>query len=454
MNFIGKRLIFSSTLSIVLVNFLWGDSTSLDLQPRIFTARNRVMPALVHIEPVRTIFSTGERRHALVTGSGFIFSREGYVLTNHHVVENAEKLSCTLSNKKKLSAEIIGSDPSTDVAVIKLDLQDWGDETVPFVNLGNSDSLEVGQIVLALGSPLGLSRSVSLGVISSIDRYFEDSGSMVSPYNLWIQTDAAINPGNSGGPLIDLNGQVIGINARGVFLAENLGFAIPINLAREVAEKLLQGNTIRRSWIGLELQPIKLLREYLQKPDLQGVLVAGIDPHSPALQADIRPGDVLISINNIPLNATFDEDLPAIRKIIADLPLQEQAALEIWREGDIKKITVIPKFEPFEYQPEFECEKWGLVVKSITRQIFQAQMLLDYSGVYISAVKNGELAEKAGLRAGDVIQTINQQKITDIQEFKTIYNTLKDSSVNFIYFELLRQSSKCFAAINLKTPGN
>jgi serine protease Do len=248
MNFVGRILVRSVAFSMVLVNFLWGDLTSSELQPRIFTARNRVMPALVHIEPVRTIFSTGERRHALVTGSGFIFSQEGYVLTNHHVVENAEKLTCTLSNKKKLSAEIIGSDPSTDVAVIKLDLRDWGNETIPYVNLGNSDSLEVGQIVLALGSPLGLSRSVSLGVISSIDRYFEDIGSMVSPYNLWIQTDAAINPGNSGGPLIDLSGQVVGINARGVFLAENLGFAIPINLAREVAEKLLQGNTIRRSW--------------------------------------------------------------------------------------------------------------------------------------------------------------------------------------------------------------
>ena len=124
-------------LASAFIFSLWSDSTSPDLQPQIFTARDKVMPALVHIEPVRTIFSTGERRHALVTGSGFIFSQEGFILTNHHVVENAEKLSCTLSNKKKLSAEIIGSDPSTDVAVIKLDLKEWGDEPVPLQSLRN-----------------------------------------------------------------------------------------------------------------------------------------------------------------------------------------------------------------------------------------------------------------------------------------------------------------------------
>ena len=437
-------------LASAFIFSLWSDSTSPDLQPQIFTARDKVMPALVHIEPVRTIFSTGERRHALVTGSGFIFSQEGFILTNHHVVENAEKLSCTLSNKKKLSAEIIGSDPSTDVAVIKLDLKEWGDEPVPFVELGNSDSVEVGQIVLALGSPLGLSRSVSLGVISSIDRYFEDSGSMTSPYNLWIQTDAAINPGNSGGPLIDLDGEVVGINARGVFLAENLGFAIPINLAREVAEKLLQGNSIRRSWIGLELQSIKLFREYLQKPDLPGALISGIDPLSPALKADIRPGDLLQSINGIAINANFDEDLPTIRKIISDLPLDQAAVLEIWRDGIIKKITLFPQFEPFEYQPEFECEDWGLVVKGLTRSIFQNLLLTDYNGVYISAVKNGEAAEKAGLQSGDVIRTINQQKIGNLQEFKTLFHSLQESENDFIYFELIRQSSKYFAAIDLR----
>ncbi len=420
------------------------------LQQQILEARDKVLPALVHIEPVRTVFSTGEKRHALVTGSGFIFSKEGYILTNHHVVENAEKVTCTLSSKNKLSAEIIGSDPSTDVAVIRLNLEEWKEESIPYVELGNSDSLEVGQFVLALGSPLGLSRSVSMGVISSIDRYFEDRGSMISPYNLWIQTDAAINPGNSGGPLINLEGEVIGINARGVFLAENLGFAIPINLAREIAEKLRAGNTIRRSWIGVELQPIKELKQYMNQPQLTGALVSNLDPKSPALNAGIKPGDVIQSINSMDINVIYEEDLPAVRKIISDLPVSQKTTIKMLRDGKSKTVEVIPELDPFEYKPEFEAEDWGLVVKGITRNIFYLQGSASYDGTYITAVKNGELADQAGLRPGDVIQSINHEKIKNMDEFQQIYSELKKEQPDFVFIEVLRQSTPYFAAIDLK----
>jgi len=425
-----------------------GQEDQTNLQKRILNARNKVMTALVHLEPVRTFYTTGERRHTLVTGSGFIFSEEGYILTNHHVVENAEKVSCTLSNKKKLSASVIGSDPSTDVAVLQLDLKEWNGSPVPHANLGNSDSLEVGQIVLALGSPLGLSRSVSMGVISSIDRYFEDRGSMISPYNLWIQTDAAINPGNSGGPLIDLEGDVVGINARGVFLAENLGFAIPINLAKEVAEKLLQGITIRRSWIGVELQPVKEFREYLNIPELEGVLIGNLDVFSPALASGIKSGDVITSINDIEVNAVFEEDLPAVRKIIADLPIGQSTSINVWRNGKIVKLSVTPELDPFEYQPEYECEDWGLVVKSINRNIYMIHALPDYDGVFITAVKNGESAEKAGIRAGDVVRSINHQKIKRLDDLKKFYEKEKKDKTRLIYFEVLRQGAIYYAAID------
>lgn len=425
-----------------------GQEDQTNLQNRILNARNKVMTALVHLEPVRTFYTTGERRHTLVTGSGFIFSEEGYILTNHHVVENAEKVSCTLSNKKKLSASVIGSDPSTDVAVLQLDLKEWKGLPVPHANLGNSDSLEVGQIVLALGSPLGLSRSVSMGVISSIDRYFEDRGSMISPYNLWIQTDAAINPGNSGGPLIDLEGDVVGINARGVFLAENLGFAIPINLAKEVAEKLLQGITIRRSWIGVELQPVKEFREYLNMPELEGVLIGNLDVFSPALASGIKSGDVITSINDIEVNAVFEEDLPAVRKIIADLPIGQSTSIKVWRNEKIVKLSVTPELDPFEYQPEYECEDWGLVVKSINRSIYMIHALPDYDGVFITAVKNGESAEKAGIRAGDVVRSINHQKIKRLDDLKKFYEKEKKDKTHLIYFEVLRQGAIYYAAID------
>lgn len=441
-NFSQKFSLISVILILSSASFVFAD-----LQQEILAARNKVMPALVHIEPVRKIFSTGESRHALVTGSGFIFSPEGYILTNHHVVENAEKVTCTLSNKKKLPAEIIGSDPYTDVAVIRLDMQEWGEAPLPFVNLGNSDSLEVGQFVLALGNPLGLSRSVSMGVVSSIDRYFEDQGQMISPYNLWIQTDAAINPGNSGGPLINLEGKVVGINARGVFMAENLGFAIPINLAREVSQKLMANKKISRSWIGIELQSIKDLRDYLQNPDLTGALVSNVDAKSPADKAGLKAGDVLLSVNNFDINAEFEEDLPAIRKVISDLPAFQKVQLTILRDGKKQNLQITPALEPFEEQPEFECEGWGLVVKSINQSVYRIQNLPDYNGVLVAAVKSGNPAEKAGLRAGDVIRSVNQEQIKNLDSFKEIYQKLIDADSKTIFFEALRQGAPYFAVI-------
>jgi len=440
---------FSQKFSLISVILILSSASLVfaDLQQEILAARNKVMPALVHIEPVRKIFSTGESRHALVTGSGFIFSPEGYILTNHHVVENAEKVTCTLSNKKKLPAEIIGSDPYTDVAVIRLDMQEWGEAPLPFVNLGNSDSLEVGQFVLALGSPLGLSRSVSMGVVSSIDRYFEDQGQMISPYNLWIQTDAAINPGNSGGPLINLEGKVVGINARGVFMAENLGFAIPINLAREVSQKLMANKKISRSWIGIELQSIKDLRDYLQNPDLTGALVSNVDAKSPADKAGLQAGDVLLSVNNLEINAEFEEDLPGIRKVISDLPAFQKVQLIILRDGKKQNLQITPALEPFEEQPEFECEGWGLVVKSINQSVYRIQNLPDYNGVLVAAVKSGNPAEKAGLRAGDVIRSVNQEQIKNLDSFKELYQKLIDSDSKTIFFEALRQGAPYFAVI-------
>ena len=171
-----RRLIFVLLLYMPLG--ITAQATHNALQDQIFFARDKVLPALVHIEPIIKIYTRGEKQHALVTGSGVIFSEEGYVITNHHVAANAEKVWCTLSNKERITARVIGSDPSTDIAVLKLNIDELSDpQDIPFSELGDSDSLQVGQIVLALGSPLGLSRSVSMGVISSIDRYFPEVGS-------------------------------------------------------------------------------------------------------------------------------------------------------------------------------------------------------------------------------------------------------------------------------------
>jgi len=233
---INKFCIFNFSIFILLSGNLIAQK---NLQSEMLTAKNKVLPALVHIEPIKEVFSSGKRVKVQVTGSGVIFSPEGYVLTNNHVAEKAHNVKCTLANRDEVPAEVVGLDALTDLAVLKLDLSKKDYKTVDFAEFGDSDKLEVGEIVMALGSPLGLSRSLSMGVISSLDRYFEDQGEMVSPFNLWIQTDAAINPGNSGGPLINLQGEIIGVNARAIIFGENLGFAIPINTAKLVIERIL-----------------------------------------------------------------------------------------------------------------------------------------------------------------------------------------------------------------------
>lgn len=426
---------------------LLAQTEEVPFQKQVFVARNRVLPALVHVEPIIKIYTRGEEQRAVVTGSGVIFSPEGYVLTNHHVAANATKVWCTLSSKERITATVVGSDPSTDIAVLKLNIEELADKNIPHARLGNSDSLEVGQIVLALGSPLGLSRSVSMGVISSIDRYFPSQGTMISPYNLWIQTDAAINPGNSGGPLINLRGEVIGINARAVFFAENLGFAIPINLAREVAEEILKGTAVKRSWIGIDIQQIKDLKEYLNLPDFTGVLIVQVEENSPAAKAGLRPGDVLRKIGDTPVNALYEESLPTIRKIISGLPLDQKTVFRVWRDNKERTVEIQAIEEPFIDEPELEAPKWGMVIKNLSWHIYRMQMLSDFNGVYITSVKPGSPGEYADLRAGDVVRKINGDTVKGRQDFQRLYEQYQEKNNSPVFLELIRGGHSYFAVI-------
>ncbi len=431
---------------------LLGQANQSLFQREIYHARNQVLPALVHIQPIISVYTSGEKQHTTVTGSGVIFTRDGYVLTNHHVVENAEKVWCTLSNKERITARVVGSDPETDIAVLQLNLEELKADSLPYARLGNSDSLQVGQIVLALGSPLGLSRSVSMGVISSIDRYFPGSGAKISPYNLWIQTDAAINPGNSGGPLINLNGEVIGINARGVFMAENLGFAIPINLAREIAQKLIQKQNIKRAWVGIRFQELHDFKEYLNNPRFRGVLVAQVLRNSPAAAVDIRPGDVIQAVNGQPIHAEYEENLPAIRKIFADLPIGKPAILTIWRNGQQVQRQVIPIEEPFTTSKEFEVKDWGMVVNNLNWEIYQAERLPDFNGVYVVGVKTGEAADQAKIYTNDVIRKIDGKPVRNLEDFKRLYQQVKHKPL--VLLEIMRGGTIYYAVIKQQATPN
>jgi serine protease Do len=421
-----------------------------DLQQKLLEAKNRVFPALVHVEPIKEIFSSGKKVKLKVTGSGVIFSSDGLILTNNHVAENASHVLCTLANREELTAEVIGLDALTDLAVLKLDLSRSNLKSVPYAILGDSDSIKVGQIVLALGSPLGLSRSLSMGVVSSIDRYFEDSDRMVSPFNLWIQTDAAINPGNSGGPMVSLDGKVIGINARAIFFGENLGFAIPINTAKLVIERILKDGRVKRSWIGIEWQEIKEFRKYKKDPNLSGVLVAAVDKKSPADEAGIKPGDLIYGVNNEKLNAVYQEELPIIRKFISELPVATKMTVNFIRDNKKMNVDLFTEKRGKFEGDEFECAEWGLSVKEITPQIAKNLNLKDMTGVLVSGVRMGSIAHEAEIFRGSVIRFIDTIKIIDLDHYKSLYQNVKKlpergrmltlNTRNSTYFALLKEN--------------
>jgi serine protease Do len=421
-----------------------------DLQLKILEAKNKVLPALVHIEPVKEVFASGKRVKVQVTGSGVIFSPEGYVLTNNHVAEKARLVYCTLSNRDEVPAEVIGLDALTDLAVLKLDLSEKEYNSVDFIDFGDSDSLQVGEIVLALGSPLGLSRSLSMGVVSSIDRYFEDRGEMVSPFNLWIQTDAAINPGNSGGPLVNLKGDVVGINARAIFFGENLGFAIPINTAKLVIERILKEQSVRRSWIGLDWQEIKEFKKYKKNPDLEGVLIANIEEGAPVEKAGLKAGDLVYSIDGQSISAEYREELPKIRKLISELEVGTNISLNYIRD-DVKKQTTLTTDQRGKFEGnEFECKHWGLSVKEITPRVVQNLNLVDERGVLVSGTRIGSLADEAEIFRGYVIKTVDNTEIENLEQFKEVYEELQDIPEKGIMLQLYFRNSTRFALLKEK----
>ena len=401
-----------------------------------------VLPALVHIQPVLEIFRAGEKGKLAITGSGVIFSREGYILTNTHVVGKAQRLSCTLFNHEEIEARLIGIDPLSDLAVIKIDMSRAG-PGVRHAPLGVSGKLEVGQVVMAMGSPLGLARSLTLGVISSLDRYFPESmlptGAVTGTFNTWIQTDAAINPGNSGGPLVNLAGEVIGINARAITqVGENLGFAIPIDLAKEIAAELIARGQIARSWMGVSWQRLKGLGEHFGVIDDQGALVASVLPGSPAAEAGLRAGDVVTSIDDQPVAARFEEELPQLQKMIADLPIGRTVSVCFVREGETLTTPLTTRARPTAEARELECKDWGFAVSEVTQEHAQMLRLPDDKGVLVSGVKTNSFADEAGLRRNDILMVVEGRAIDGLASYEELYTRLVSEKRDRMLIEVRR----------------
>ena len=419
-------------------------------QAEVFRARDKVLPALVHIQPVVIDYRTGKLQKQSVVGSGVIVRADGYVVTNYHVAGKAREILCTMFDKEQVSATLVGGDPLTDLAVIKLDLSKYKN---PFTvaTFGASDSLEVGQFVLAMGSPLALSRSVSCGVISTIDRYFPDdmrlpSGERTGQFNTWIQTDAAINPGNSGGPLVDLRGRIVGINSRATLFANSIGFSIPSAIVREVVDQIISRGRVTRSWIGLHFQALQDLEGWFGG-SAKGALVASIDPGSPAEKVKLRAGDIVETIGDISVSARFVEEIPSIYKRIAAIPPGSQVRLGVIRRDEKFSVTVTTVELGELLGEDLECPLWGFTVKAITQQMILDHQLKTASGVFVSGVKRPGPASVSGLLGGDVIIRVEDLETSTLAKFNNAYSSLVANGKNQTLLTIQRGSAVRYVLI-------
>jgi len=447
-----KRLLTVLVWSAVLMIF--GRVYAATYQEQVYHARDLVLPALIHIQPVVEDFRTGELKKQAVVGSGVIFHPDGYVVTNYHVAGKAKRIICTLGDREQLSADYVGGDPSTDIAVLKLRLENYHGQ-IRVAEFGDSDSVQVGQQVLAMGSPLALARSVSAGVISTKDRYFSSeyrlpSGENTGQFNLWIQTDAAINFGNSGGPLVDLSGLVIGINSRATFLANNLGFAIPINIVKEVTQAILRDGHVTRSWIGVHAQALQELEGYFGTDRNRGVLVASIDPVSPAEEAGLNAGDVILDVDGQPVSARFVEELPAFYKNIAGRQPGSRLTMTVLR-GDHELSFALTTRPLGQLQGEdFECAQWGFTVRDITRQMQLTNQLRDSLGVFVTGVKRVGPSDLGGLNQGDVVRAINRDTVDRLADFTVRYQTLVEQKVGKVLLTVKRNGATRLVVLNFE----
>ena len=395
-----------------------------DFRDVIAGAKSKVFPSVVFLMPITERYDAGRKEKAQVAGSGVIISPDGEIVTNWHVVDKAVEIRCLLFDGSARRAKILGVDKDTDLALLKLEDTEGGLPAAPFAD---SDRLEEGQFVMAMGAPWGLSRSVSMGILSCVDRYLPEQN---GGYNLWLQTDASINPGNSGGPLIDTDGRVVGINSLGIMFGGDMAFAIPSNTAKSVTDRLRRDGRVIRAWTGIHLQPLKDFQKNIFYDGDSGVLVAGVDPDSPADKAGIRVGQLLMAVNGQPVRGINHEDIPALNLMLSELPIGADAILTL-RAGaalsdaaDERDTSVAPMEKGHVEGDDFDCRRWNMTVKAINEFANPLLHFFRSRGVFVQAVKNPGNAATAGIRSGDIIMEIDGEEIDDIDDIRRVYESV------------------------------
>ncbi|MEJ2033654.1 MAG: DegQ family serine endoprotease [Deltaproteobacteria bacterium] len=375
-------------------------------------------------------------------GSGVITTADGYILTNNHLVEGADEINIKLSDSEEYQAKIIGRDPKTDLALLKIKPK----HKLQFATFGDSDKLRVGDWVIAIGNPFGFEQTVTAGIVSGKSRVIGGG-----PYDNFIQTDASINPGNSGGPLFNMDGKMVGVNTA-IYSRSGgnigIGFAIPVNMVRNIMQQLKEHGKVVRGWLGVMIQQVtpELADQFgLERPI--GALVAGVSPNSPAAKAGIKPGDVIVEFRGTPI--TQMNMLPAR---VAETEPGTEAKIVLIRDGKRKEVTVtvaeLKEGQVAEGGGESTREELGLTVQELTPELAHSLGIEDTTGLLISDVDSGSPAAQAGLRRGDIILEVNRRSVDSLGAFNKITGKVKSGQT--VLFLVKRGENTLFVALKKK----
>jgi serine protease Do len=433
----GKIFVFISLL-LIMIRFPQAQAQSEPVQQilriedlssvfkqAVEAAIERVKPALVRIHVVTVVDHQGREVRYESVGSGVIISAQGHIITNHHVAGRAQRIICTLFSKAEIDADLVGSDPLSDICVIKLRSPD--SRQFQYAGFGDSDLLRVGDYVLAMGSPLALSQSVTMGIISNTEMVMPDvlrpfkltlEGEDVGSIVRWIGHDAPIYPGNSGGPLVNLQGEIVGINE----ISFGIGGAIPVNLAKRVAEELTISGVVKRAWTGLEVQP--LLKSYIGSA---GALVSGVIEGSPAEQAGFRSGDILVQFAGHEIYVRFNEELPSLNQLLMNQPIGKRIEAMVLRNGKEMELNVVPTERQYIWPQPVEIKRWGITVRDISYMAAKELKIDSQDGVLVTSVRPGGPCgdAKPEIIDKDIIVEVNGKKMRRVEDLIELTEVLE-----------------------------
>jgi len=418
-----------------------------DIQNAFSALAEDVSPTVVNVSPIRILGQSKNvprqrRPKTHGSGSGVIIHEDGYIVTNNHVIGGGIEAEIRLSDRTILIAEVIGRDPDTDLALLKVQV----DRKLPVAKFGDSSAVKVGQWVLAVGNPFGLDRTVTLGVVSGIGR----ENMNLSKYENFIQTDASINPGNSGGPLFNLRGEVIGINTAIINFAQGIGFAIPSNMVDRIIMQLKTGGKVVRGWLGVGIQPLTpKLGEKFGVEDGKGILVNEVFEGDPAAVAGIKPGDIITSIGGERL-----ESPNQLSRVVAGFGPGEEVQVQVIRDGQPLTFLVflgIKKEKPMvtSLPPMQNGIDLGIDVSPITDELADRYKIEDREGILVTKVGRQSIAYSEGLREGDVIKEVNRVEVPTLSNFRDALEDIRPGET--ILLRILRESRAFFVVLKPET---